>query len=145
MKQTFHLALHCIDKNTTKQFYKNILGCSIGRQGQNWVDINLYGNQVSFTESYDIILHNHTYKLENHDLPIFHFGVILESTLWSFLYNELYEKGVEVSIEKDFFENKTGAHTSFFVKDPNGYCIEFKCFMNPSEIFRPFKTDEVSN
>ena len=29
-----------------KEFYTNILGCTIGRSSDNWIDFNLFGHQV---------------------------------------------------------------------------------------------------
>lgn len=40
-----------------------------------------------------------------------------------------------MTTEVTFFENKVGEHLSFFVKDPNGYMVEFKSFKNPDEVF----------
>ena len=36
---------------------------------------------------------------------------------------------------KRFLKNKKGEHVSFFVKDPNGYVLEFKSFKNNEETF----------
>ena len=42
----FHLAFPVNDLNTTKYFYKNVLGCKVGRESKSWIDFNLYGHQV---------------------------------------------------------------------------------------------------
>ena len=47
MKNPFHLAFPIKDIEETKKFYKNILGCKIGRESDAWVDFNFFGHQVS--------------------------------------------------------------------------------------------------
>lgn len=37
--------------------------------------------------------------------------------------------------KSSFLSNKKGKHSSFFLRDPNGYIIEFKTFANPGAIF----------
>lgn len=145
MKQSFHLALPCKNKDETKLFYKNFLGFNIGRQGKNWIDINMCNNQLTFTEVNGYAISTHSYILGMHKLPVFHFGLILDFPTWNYTYQNLYEKGLEVGIEKEFFINNVGEHISFFVKDPNGYNIEFKCFKDEKEIFKSLKKNEVFN
>jgi extradiol dioxygenase family protein len=36
----FHLAFTVNDLETTKTFYKDLLGCAVGRESSNWVDFN---------------------------------------------------------------------------------------------------------
>jgi len=139
MENRFHLALACKSKVETQKFYNKILGFKIGREGDNWVDVNMNGNQVTFKEDPNFNVKTPTYKLGEHQLPVFHFGVILELSEWSFIYQSLYDRGLELSVEKEFFINQIGEHTSFFVTDPNGYGIEFKYFKNSSDVFKKIK------
>ncbi len=139
MGQSFHLALQCRNKRETKLFYKNILGFNIGREGEKWIDVNMHGNQLTFTEISNFTPLFQLYTLESHDLPVFHFGIILNFRTWNHVYNNLYDKGIEVGVEKEFFVNNVGEHTSFFIKDPNGYNIEFKCFKDENEVFRSLR------
>ena len=48
MEAKFHLALPCDDLEATKDFYLNVLEARLGRQAKNWVDIDLFGNQLTF-------------------------------------------------------------------------------------------------
>jgi len=131
----FHLALPCQDLEKTKDFYVNILDASLGRFTDNWIDINLYENQITFTKSGKFNFDFKNYRLGNQILPSFHFGVIVDTDLWGKLYSKLFQMNLEVSTEATFLENKIGEHLSFFIKDPNGYMIEFKSFKNEHEIF----------
>ena len=43
---------------------------------------------------------------------------------------------LEITTEVLYFEKKIGEHLSFFVKDPNGFKVEFKSFKDSDEIFK---------
>ncbi len=134
-KAEFHLALPCEDLEVTKDFYTSMLGARLGRSADTWIDINLYGNQITFTKAGDFNFDFKNYRLGNQILPSFHFGVIVEVETWGKLYSRLFSMDLEVTTEATFFENKVGEHLSFFVKDPNGYMVEFKSFKDHGEIF----------
>jgi len=135
MKTAFHLALPCEDIKATKEFYTNILGATQGRRADKWVDINLYDNQLTFTEAGTFNFNFKNYKLGENILPSFHFGVIISVDEWGKLYTKLFQSNKEVSTEVTFMKNKIGEHLSFFITDPNGYMIEFKSFKNKNEVF----------
>ena len=138
MTTKFHLALPCEDLKETKKFYTESLGMSLGRQTEKWVDVNIFGNQITFTNAGKFKFDFKDYRLGTHVLPSFHFGVILDTQTWGKLYKKLFqEHSLDVTTEVSFMENKIGEHLSFFIKDPNGYMIEFKSFKNDEEIFTP--------
>ncbi|NVK53488.1 MAG: bleomycin resistance protein [Flavobacteriaceae bacterium] len=128
MKALFHLSLPCIGIERTKNFYVNILGATIGRNTQQWIDIDMFGHQITFTKSGDYQFNYKSYKFGNNVLPSFHFGVILEKQIWKDLYTKLVDAKIIFIDTTVFLEEKNGMHSSFFVKDPNGYIVEFKCF-----------------
>ena len=78
----FHLAFPVKDLNTTKDFYKKIFNCKVGRESENWVDFNLYGHQIvahlAPQECSDVNLN----KVDKDRIPVRHFGVILEWHEW---------------------------------------------------------------
>ncbi|MEY8019206.1 VOC family protein [Muriicola sp. SD30] len=132
---SFHLALPCYSVTRTRKFYIEILGADLGRHSTQWADINLHGNQITFTKSGEFSFNYKSYKFGDNILPSFHFGVILNEKKW----NEIHQKISEIQ-EKDsepitFLKSKKGEHTSFFIEDPNGYVVEFKCFKEPKEVF----------
>ncbi len=131
----FHISLPCNHIGDTKRFYMEKVGASLGREGSNWVDIDLYGNQITFTRSGDFDFSFKSYKLEDKVLPSFHFGIIVDKKDWLELYARLSEGVSGFSSEITFMSSKIGEHRSFFVSDPNGYSLEFKCFSKPKEIF----------
>ena len=136
MDATFHLSLPCLEKGQTKRFYIDTLGATAGRETDNWIDINLFGNQITFIKSgkYDFSFKN--YKFEGRILPSFHFGVILSISAWEKLYQRIKLSTKFYLDDTSFLKNKNGEHNSFFVKDPNGYIVEFKSFKNSGAIFK---------
>ncbi len=135
MKAQFHLALPCESIEATKVFYVNTLGATLGRHTDKWIDINLFNNQLTFTESGAFDFKFKNYKLDDSILPSFHFGVIVDIEIWGVLYKNLLQSNQEVTTEATFMENKVGEHLSFFITDPNGYMIEFKSFKDKSGVF----------
>jgi len=135
MNTPFHLALPCNNVEITGDFYVYNLGAKRGRSTENWVDINLFGHQLTFTKAGGFKFDFKNYRLNDQILPAFHFGVIVDVDTWGKTYSRLLAKDLDVTTEVTFLENKIGEHLSFFVTDPNGYKIEFKSFKNDVEIF----------
>lgn len=133
--QNFHISLPCADIEKTKEFYMQKVGCKIGRSSINWCDFDLYGNQITFTESGAFNFSAQQYSFEQFILPSFHFGIILSNEEWKTIYNKLSEANIVEMGPRVFLEKKVGEHTSFFIKDPDAYIIEFKTFTNPKETF----------
>lgn len=133
---SFHISLPCEDVIKTKDFYVKELGFNLGREAHNWVDVNFFGNQITFAQSNSGTIATQHYSLDNKRLPIFHIGVILDRPNWKFLHEKFRLKRffeIEPSV---FLTDKVGEHDSFFIIDPNGYYIEFKTFNNLKEIFQ---------
>jgi extradiol dioxygenase family protein len=135
MNSKFHLALPCINIEETKIFYQEILKAKTGRWGENWMDIDLFGNQLTFTQAGNFNFDFKSYRFSDHVLPSFHFGVIVKTDVWKGLYGKLSEMDLEITTEATFLKDRTGEHRSFFVRDPNNYMVEFKCFSTDDEIF----------
>ncbi|MDG1571237.1 bleomycin resistance protein [Robiginitalea sp. M366] len=131
----FHLSLPCYSVTKTKAYYLNVLGAIPGRSATGWADIDLFGNQITFTKG-EFDFHYKTYKFEDAVLPAFHFGVLVSASQWEALRDRLQAQGVHFEVNALFLEGKTGAHRSFFVEDPNGYKVEFKHFLEPEDVFR---------
>ena len=136
MNTQFHLALPCLVLEETREFYVDILATGTGRQSSSWLDINLYGHQITFALSGKFDFQFKNYRLQDYVLPSFHFGVIVPRSLWQELYDRLSALDIEITTEATFLENQPGEHLSFFVQDPNGYMVEFKSFREESDIFK---------
>ncbi|WP_299886988.1 VOC family protein [uncultured Lacinutrix sp.] len=135
METLFHLSLPCINVEQTKKFYIETVGAILGRHSNNWVDINLFGHQITFSQAGKFNFNNPNYVFEGKILPSFHFGIILNVDKWGVMYSKLNTLNLEIVTQATFLKNKHGEHLSFFVKDPNGYMLEFKSFNKPNEVF----------
>lgn len=136
METAFHMSLPCLSVKETKNFYVNSIGATLGRAAQTWVDINLFGHQLTFIKAEKFNFNNPNYVFEGTILPSFHFGVILDEKTWNNIHNRLYKLNLEVVSQTTFLKDKSGEHTSFFVKDPNDYMLEFKNFKNYNDMFK---------
>ena len=135
MDIAFHLSLPCNDMEVTKQFYIDDLGLKHGRSSSKWLDVDLFGHQITFVMSENFKMRSPNYVLEDSILPLFHFGVIIEENLWEEMYDKVNHWTLEMTPKKTFFKDKNGEHRSFFIKDPSDYTIEFKTFIDNDSIF----------
>ena len=131
----FHISLPCKDIKTTKRFYEKELGFELGRTSYQWFDVNLFGNQITFTLDEKSILNPNKYSFEDVMLPSFHFGIILEDKTWKELHAKFKDKEFFAIGTTKFLVDKKGEHKSFFIRDVNGYFIEFKNFSELDEVF----------
>ena len=135
MSASFHMSLPCLSVRATKSFYADNIGASLGRRTQNWVDVDLFGNQLTFIKAEKFSFNSPNYVFEGKILPSFHFGIIVNLNDWEQIYTRLNEQKLDLVTQATFLEDKTGEHVSFFIKDPNDYMLEFKSFKNPNSIF----------
>ena len=134
MQTAFHMSLPCHSVRETSSFYTNI-GASLGRKTQNWVDVNLFGHQLTFIKSGKYNFSAPNYVFEGKILPSFHFGIILNIDDWNAIYKKLKQEDLNLVTESTFLKDNVGEHHSFFVQDPNGYMLEFKNFKSPQDMF----------
>jgi len=141
MKLTpFHLAIPVDDLPASRQFYGDLLGCPEGRSAEQWVDFNLFGHQLvchvrSGGEEAGKVEGSN--PVDGHEVPIPHFGVVLEMEDWRALSGKLRGAGIEFVIEPYVrFEGEAGEQATMFLLDPSGNALEFKAFRNiEAELF----------
>jgi hypothetical protein len=74
--------------------------------------------------------------VDGKDVPVPHFGVVLEWTQWHALSERLTKAGVQFVIEPGIrFPGEVGEQATFFLYDPSGNALEFKAFRDPSRLF----------
>ena len=133
----FHLAFPVNDLEKSRNFYTDVLGCSMGRESNKWIDFNLYGHQIVAHFSPDDCERNGTNIVDGDKIPARHFGVILSWIEWEKLCEHIKKMTIDFFIKpKVRFKGKSGEQATFFIKDPSGNILEFKCFKNDNEIFR---------
>jgi extradiol dioxygenase family protein len=136
MLRPFHLAIPVRDIESTRNFYVEALGCTVGRESGSWIDFNFFGHQVSAHVHPDELSRVHTNPVDGEDIPVRHFGLVLEWDAWHTLVDKLRKKEIAFLIEPTLrFMGKAGEQATFFVLDPSGNALEFKSFRDDRQLF----------
>lgn len=133
--QPFHLAIPVDNLEVCRTFYRETLGCKEGRSSDHWVDFNFFGHQLvlHYKENVSEKVSN---PVDGKDVPIPHFGVVLELELFRELSEKLKKRNISFIIEPYIrFEGLTGEQATMFFKDPSGNALEFKAFKNIDQLF----------
>ena len=128
----FHLAIRVDNLAEARAFYGGLLGCREGRSADAWVDFNFFGHQLvchAVTPA-DAARHEAASSpVDGHDVPVPHFGLVLEMPAWEALASRLRSAGVEFVIEPHVrFRGQPGEQATMFLLDPSGNALEFKAF-----------------
>ncbi len=132
----FHLAIPVDNLDKAKDFYNGLLGAEIGRSDSTWIDFNFFGHQLvcHFAESNNAQTKN---PVDQHDVPVPHFGIVLEWDTFHKLATDLKNNKVEFIIEPTIrFKGQVGEQATLFLNDPSGNAIEFKSFKDQENLFR---------
>jgi uncharacterized protein len=132
----FHYAFPVLDLASTRRFYGELLGCIEGRSTDTWVDFDFFGNQISAHISKQMparVAHGHVDGIE---VPIPHFGAILEWDEFDQLAKRIESAGIEFVITPRVrFAGQPGEQATMFLLDFSGNPLEFKAFRNPENVF----------
>lgn len=132
----FHLAFPVRDLTEARAFYGDLLGCPEGRSSPEWVDFNFYGHQIVTHLSPESCGDQHTNAVDNQNVPVRHFGAVLDMHVWEALAKKLQDAGTQFVIEPYVrFKGEVGEQATMFFLDPSGNALEFKSFKNMSSLF----------
>jgi extradiol dioxygenase family protein len=135
MDLPFHIAFPVNDIEKSRKFYTEILGCSVGREAERWIDFNFYGHQIS-AHLVDSLENIPTNPVDGQSVPARHFGLVLEWNVWHKLVENLNKIKVKYLIEPTIrFKGEVGEQATLFLADPSGNAIEFKSFKDPEQLF----------
>ena len=135
MPQPFHLAIPVDDLAKARTFYRDTLGLTEGRSDDHWVDFNFYGHQlvIHYKDSVSETVSN---PVDGKNVPVPHFGIVLEKSDWEALSSRLKSKQIQFIIEPyTRFEGQSGEQSTMFFLDPCGNALEFKAFEDLSQLF----------
>ena len=132
----FHLAFPVRDLEATRQFYRDTLGCEEGRESDHWIDFDFHGHQITAHlragEAGDVVSN----AVDGDQVPVPHFGLILDWDDWHTLADRLRRKHSEFVIEPRIrFAGEIGEQATMFLRDPSGNALEFKAFRDPTQVF----------
>ncbi len=132
----FHLAIPVDDLDKARAFYGDLLGCGEGRSSDHWIDWNFYGHQLVTHVAPDRLLPPVSNPVDGHDVPVPHFGVVLDMESWEALAARVRAAGIEFVIEPYVrFKGKPGEQATMFFYDPAGNALEFKAFADIGQLF----------
>ena len=134
----FHLAIPVHDLPAARRFYGEVFGLAEGRSSDHWVDFDFYGHQLvihehPITPSQESV---HTNPVDGHDVPVPHFGIVLDWAQWEALAERLRSHDTAFVIEPYVrFKGQVGEQATMFLLDPCGNALEFKAFKDMSQLF----------
>lgn len=133
----FHLAFPVHDLAAARAFYGGVMGCAEGRSAAEWIDFNFYGHQiVAHLAPRQPNAQGDSNAVDGHDVPVPHFGVVLEMKDWQTLADRLTAAGTRFDIEPYVrFKGEPGEQATMFFRDPSGNAIEIKAFDNLDSLF----------
>lgn len=126
----FHLAIPINDTVKAKAFYRDGLGCDIGRENANAIIFDFYGNQlVAHMTKQSLTPQRGIYPR--------HFGLIF---IFENDWTDILEKATSQSLvfyqqPKLRFPGELTEHKTFFLEDPFYNLLEFKYYRHPEAIF----------
>mgnify|MGYP001301594764 FL=1 len=137
MLQPFHLAVPVNDLAEARRFYGGLLGCAEGRSSPDWVDFDFFGHQLVAHVDHSGAPRRPVYNaVDGKDVPVPHFGVVLEWDHWHRLADTLRAAGVKFGIEPGIrFKGQVGEQATMFFQDPSGNALEFKAFRDMGQLF----------
>lgn len=131
----FHLAFAVHDLDAARRFYADVMGCTEGRSDTHWVDFDLYGHQI-VAHLTDRAVERAVNPVDGDQVPVPHFGLLLDPPAWRALAARLQAADVEFVIEPHTrFVGEPGEQSTMFVLDPSGNALEFKAFEDDDQVF----------
>lgn len=131
----FHLAFPVRDLAEARAFWGGIMGCPEGRSSDHWIDFDFYGHQIVAHLSPETAPAAIS-QVDDHDVPVPHFGIVLELADWEALAERLKAAGVRFVIEPYVrFRGQAGEQATMFFHDPSGNAIEMKAFADLGQLF----------
>ncbi|HXU52884.1 MAG TPA: VOC family protein [Casimicrobiaceae bacterium] len=132
----FHLAFPVNDLAGARAFYGDFLGCPEGRSSDDWVDFDFFGHQIVAHKVDARAMTDATSLVDGQNVPVRHFGAVLDMPAWEALAAKLTDGGVRFVIEPYVrFKGQPGEQATMFLLDPFGNALEFKAFADINALF----------
>jgi len=132
----FHLAFPVTDLAAARRFYGGFLGCPEGRSSEDWVDFDFFGHQIVAHKVDAAQMTDATSLVDGKQVPVRHFGVVLDLPAWEALAARFRTADVSFVIEPYVrFRGEPGEQATMFFLDPFGNALEFKAFREMASLF----------
>lgn len=118
----FHLSIPVSDLDEAKRFYAGVLGATIGRENDEWLDVLLWGHQITLQNRPSEVL-----PLERQGKR--HFGVVLPWDEWERAARRVRAAGSSFLSEPTvLLEGTDQEQAKFYLEDPSHNIIEVKAY-----------------
>src|SRR5207237_2393339 len=132
----FHLAFPVHDLAAARAFYGGLLGCPEGRSADEWVDFDFHGHQIVAHLVPDAKARAGSNPVDGHDVPVPHFGLVLNMADWEELARRLQAAGADFVIPPTVrFRGQPGEQATMFFRDPSGNALEIKAMADAAKLF----------
>jgi len=132
----FHLAFPVHDLDAARDFYGRLLGCREGRSAEDWIDFDFFGHQIVAHLDPQMEARRHHNPVDGHDVPVPHFGAVLDMAAWQAMAERLKGAGTDFVIEPTVrFRDLPGEQATMFFLDPSGNALEIKAMADPANLF----------
>lgn len=122
----FHLSIPVSDLDTAKRFYVEVLAAALGRETDEWLDVLLWGHQITLQRRPTEVL-----PLEQQGKR--HFGVVLPWSEWERLADHLKSLSISFLSEPEILLKGTAEEQAkFYLTDPSYNVIEIKAYRDMS-------------
>lgn len=125
------------DLEAARAFYVDLLGCKLGRESDRWIDFDFFGHQLTVHQVPGRAGPPPSNPVDGKQVPIPHFGAVLDWDTWHVLAERLTQAGVQFVIEPYVrFAGQVGEQATMFFTDPSGNNLEFKSFKDRAALFQ---------
>jgi hypothetical protein len=129
MPPILHLSLPVRDLAESRAFYVDVLGCDVGRERPEFIDVWFYGLQLTLQAQPDQVL-------SDEQRGVRHFGVALSAAELDELLARLDAHPVRwLSPVSTDYPGTAQEQTKAKVLDPSGNAIELKTYVDPAAAF----------
>lgn len=121
-RHMFHLSIPVADLTAAKRFYVEVLEADIGRENEDWLDILLWGHQITLQKRPDEVL-----PLRQQGKR--HFGVTLPWKEWERNMQRIRALGSGFLSEPTvLLKGSPQEQAKFYLADPSNNVIEVKAY-----------------
>jgi len=121
-RHIFHLSIPVADLQLAKRFYVEVLNATVGRENTQWLDVLLWGHQIT-------LQHRPAEVLSANQQGKRHFGVVLPWQEWESEATRIRAVGAEFLAEpKVFHGGSAEEQAKFYLADPSHNVIEVKAY-----------------
>jgi len=121
-RHIFHLSIPVSDLETAKRFYVDVLNAKIGRENDEWLDVLVWGHQITLQKEPKEVL-----PLSKQGKR--HFGVTLPWDEWERTVERIRTLGLEfMSKPVVLLQGSPQEQGKFYLTDPGNNVIELKTY-----------------